>query len=315
MRRYLPTPSDHIDLVLARNWIESKLRQAGITVFHRVGSSARGTAIRKNRQLDYFLECSADHTQFLEKIPSVKLCHRTGGFPYYHLKTSLNGKCYKFDLVPIGTAPAVAQRTIRHQLFMERVLSEELRKEIIRAKHILKRLGLYDANEIVRGFSGWAVEVMIWKYGSLELVPAGTTLISCPLEPERNVLGSVSMRNLRRFYRLQSTNFKKVASYYLPDNLYVYRGKQKIYNLPWVRHYVRFKDRIILELQDFISGPVPEHVSLPSSYFLPKEGIEILNTDRGHLKVHSFKTYCQRYQLTRVAPGDRRNIREYNFFR
>ena len=315
MRNYLPTSKDQKDLQLARKWIEAHLKKNQISIFYRVGSSARNTALKKNRQLDYFLQANEKSIQLLKKTKEIQLCHRTGGFPYFHLKKKICGKNFKFDLVPRGGAKTICQRTIKHQKFMEKVLTPALCEQIIKSKYYLKKVGLYDASQSTRGFSGWAVQTIILKYGSLQNVPKGTTVISCPVEPERNILGSLSPKNLRKFYEFQELGFKKKVSKILPKNLYFYFGEEPIPKEEWVRNYVKFKDRVILQIQDKVSSPVPEDVLLPQEYFRNERDVEILNTAKGYVKVHHFEKYIQKYGLIKVEANDHRNIREYNFFK
>jgi len=315
-RHSLPNAKDRDDLHLARQWIQSHLIQAGITTFYRVGSSARGTAIRSNRQLDYYLDTTPQAVEVLESTLLLSQRYRVGGMKYYHFRHQIGGLWFKFDLIPIYNSPVTAQRALTHQRYMQAHLTPHLRENIIFAKAVLKRAGLYNADEKVRGFSGWAVEVMVLTYGGLQGIPDNTSHVSCLVQPQRNVLGSVSAKNLHRFYLLRKRDFLWRPGRDPTPALYQYTGDRKIDRHPHVRASVHLPSYTLVQVAPVVKGPVhPGVISLPPSYYMDKPGTRLYSTPKGYVKITTPDEFCRHYGLVPISPHDHTNIRIFNYFR
>lgn len=217
-----------VDLVASA---EAEARRLEIPLVRAVvaGSAARGTFLSDRLDIDLFLLFPPGlprpdlerHGLRLGRALFEEVEMRYAEHPY------LRGRFAGFpvDAVPGYAIPdpahpqsAVDRTPFHHQYLMER-LSSELIEEIRLAKQFLRSLGIYGSEARTQGFSGYAVELLILRHGSLgeflraargwrapvriefmagsaPRVPDETPLVmDDPVDPARNVTSALSRRN------------------------------------------------------------------------------------------------------------------------
>ena len=193
------------------------------------GSAARGTFLRDRLDLDFFLlfppelgrEELARHGLAMGRELLSKPEERYAEHPY--LRGKFEG--FQVDVVPgyavsdpSGPKSAV-DRTPFHQDYLTRNQDAAQVAEVRLAKQFLRSLGVYGSDARTAGLSGYLVELLILKFGSLwgfleaaaawslpvhladpgshPRVPDDVALIlNDPVDPKRNVASALSRQNL-----------------------------------------------------------------------------------------------------------------------
>jgi tRNA nucleotidyltransferase (CCA-adding enzyme) len=196
----------------------------------RVGSTARGTWLAGDRDVDLFVRFPADlPREDLERY-GLSVGHEVlpEGHEEYAEHPYVKGAYRGFDVdcVPchdVESAAAIrsaVDRTPFHNAYLEERLDDPLRGDVRVAKAFLKAHRAYGADLRTRGFSGYLVELLALERGGFRgLVEAaadwhppvrfdpeghGTREFDDPLvvvdptDPERNVAAALSTTNLAR---------------------------------------------------------------------------------------------------------------------
>ena len=186
----------------------------------RVGSTARGTWLSGDRDLDVFVRFPPDlDREELERY-GLDVGHAVlpDGHEEYaehpYVKGVVDG--FDVDLVPcyrLDDATAIrsaVDRTPFHTRYLEERLDEALAAEVVVAKAFLKGIGAYGSDLRTQGFSGYLTELLVLEYGGfrglvaaaaddwrppVELDPEGhgrasfddPLVVIDPTDPERNV--------------------------------------------------------------------------------------------------------------------------------
>ncbi|MFC6939656.1 CCA tRNA nucleotidyltransferase [Salinirubellus sp. GCM10025818] len=197
----------------------------------RVGSTARGTWLAGDRDVDLFVRFPAD----LPRTDLVRYGLAVGhevlpdGHEEYAEHPYVKGEYRGFDVdcVPCHDVESAAEirsavdRTPFHNAYLAERLDEPLRASVRVAKAFLKAHRAYGANLRTRGFAGYLVELLVVEHGGFtELVeaaadwsppvrfdPAGhgtrefddPLVVVDPTDPGRNVAAALSATNLARF--------------------------------------------------------------------------------------------------------------------
>ena len=141
------------------------------------GSVSRNTWLKGENDIDIFLKFPLEYDKkSMEKIVfeiANKLFERVekkfAEHPY--ARAGFNG--YEIELVPCYSIKSVSEmksavdRTPFHDSFIKQNLKGK-EDEVRVLKQFLKALGIYGAEEKIRGFSGYLCELLIIKYGSFE---------------------------------------------------------------------------------------------------------------------------------------------------
>jgi len=166
------------------------------------GSVAKGTFLRDVEDIDIFFlfragENLEEKLEILEKVAE----EIGGGYElayaqHPYVKTRYKG--LRVELVPAyRTKPpriySAADRSYWHVRWVKK-LPERVRREAMLIKAFLKGIGAYGAELKVQGFSGYACEVLAWRFGSLVkfLKNAEIRELSDPVDRKRNVIAAVS---------------------------------------------------------------------------------------------------------------------------
>jgi tRNA nucleotidyltransferase (CCA-adding enzyme) len=195
-----------------------------------VGSTARGTWLAGDRDVDLFVRFPTDLSrQDLERY-GLQVGYATvpdgheefAEHPY--VKGVVDG--FDVDLVPCYDVPtandiqSAVDRTPFHTAYLEARLDDDLADEVRVTKAFLKGIGAYGSNLRTRGFAGYLTELLVVEHGGFhELVEAaadwrppvefdpenhGTKsyddalVVVDPTDPERNVAAALSAENLAR---------------------------------------------------------------------------------------------------------------------
>ncbi|MBR9680850.1 MAG: hypothetical protein GOU98_03445 [Candidatus Altiarchaeota archaeon] len=174
------------------------------------GSVAKLTFTKSASDIDIFLLFKKgtnldEKLDYLKDIAKFGSKTHTNFAQHPYVKTTYKG--YEVELVPAyeTTPPEVlsaADRSRWHVKFVKD-FSKELRDEVLILKQFFRGIGTYGADSKVEGFSAYAMEVLIHKYGNfvkvLEwLVKTKSPLnLKDPVDKKRNVLASVSIESLK----------------------------------------------------------------------------------------------------------------------
>jgi tRNA nucleotidyltransferase (CCA-adding enzyme) len=196
----------------------------------RVGSTARGTWLAGDRDIDLFVRFPT--TVDRERLESygLRVGHATlpEGHEEYaehpYVKGEFDG--FDVDVVPCFAVESATDirsavdRTPFHTAYLEERLTPDLAGEVRVLKAFFKGVGVYGSDLRTRGFSGYLTELLTLEYGSAEAVlravadwepPVsldpeghGTATFADPLvvvdptDPERNVAAVLSAANVAR---------------------------------------------------------------------------------------------------------------------
>lgn len=196
-----------------------------------VGSTARGTWLSGDRDIDMFVRLPAelDRTELVqhgltighEVLPEGR--EEYAEHPY--VKGTYEG--FDVDLVPcydVADAEHIqsaVDRTPFHSQYLEENLDDELARDVRFAKRFLKGIGAYGSDLRTRGFSGYLTELLVCEYdGFVPLIEAAaewqppvkldpedhgqetfddSLVVIDPTDPERNVAAVLSAENVARF--------------------------------------------------------------------------------------------------------------------
>lgn len=246
LKRVKPSQADRERLQLVANELIQRTNAACAKLGVKaramlVGSAARGTWIRSERDIDIFIlfpeEVSREELERNGLAVGRAVARGRGREQFAeHPYVTMRFKGFEVDLVPccdianptkIRTA---VDRSPHHQLYVSQRLTPKLADEVLLVKQFTSGIGTYGSDLKVRGFSGYLCELLVLHHGSFEkLVEAacrwrpgvvidpqksypdeaepralfrGQPLILIdPVDPSRNVGAAVSMQNFVTFVR------------------------------------------------------------------------------------------------------------------
>ena len=216
------TLTDRAEAALADHDIDGDVLQ--------VGSTARGTWLAGDRDIDLFVRFPTDYDRAeLERL-GLAIGHEVlpDGHEEYAEHPYVTGEVdgFAIDLVPcyaVDNATAIrsaVDRTPFHTQYIDARLDDDLARDIRVFKRFLKGIGAYGSDLRTEGFSGYLAELLVVEYGGVEpLLRAAAdwhppitldpeahgevrfddplTVID-PTDPERNVAAVLSATNLAR---------------------------------------------------------------------------------------------------------------------
>ncbi len=220
------------DRLIARVTEEAGKRSIPVRRALVAGSAARGTFLRERLDIDLFLLFSpdlprADLEQYgLQLAGAILESSETRYAEHPYLRGRFAG--FTVDAVP-GYAiedpsrPITAvDRTPFHQQFLAERLTPDLVDQVRLTKQFLRAIGISGSEARTAGFSGYLVELLVIRFGSLRAllqaargwrvpvrlaapasrptVPDDVALIlDDPVDPHRNVASALSRENLALF--------------------------------------------------------------------------------------------------------------------
>ncbi len=204
-----------------------------------VGSVARGTWLRDERDIDIFIMFSDSLSRENLRRQGLAIGREVAGrrgrerfaeHPYVTMKF----KGFEVDLVPCydiaepSIIKSAVDRTPHHQKYMKGKLTPEIADEVLLTKKFMNGIGVYGAELKVQGFSGYLCELLTLHCGSfIKLVKAASEwrpgividqershvngselktifegqplVVIDPVDKGRNVAAAVSMQNFTIF--------------------------------------------------------------------------------------------------------------------
>ncbi|WP_394740569.1 CCA tRNA nucleotidyltransferase [Natronococcus roseus] len=212
----------------------------------QVGSSARGTWISGDRDIDVFVRFPPELDRETLEEYGLEVGHETvpDGHEEYAEHPYVKGEVEGFDVdvVPCFRLESATEirsavdRTPFHNRYLEERLDEELAADVRLAKQFLKGIGAYGSDLRTSGFSGYLTELLVVEYGGfrslleaaadwqppVELDPedhgrasfSDPLIVIDPTDPERNVAAVCAAENVarlqhyaREFLAAPSTSF------------------------------------------------------------------------------------------------------------
>lgn len=182
LNRYLPDDREKEEKrKISRSIIDKinkRLNEMGIDADSiLVGSQSRGTEL-KNSDLDIFIRFSNDYSK--EEIEKIGLNMGfeiiPDGMAKYAEHPYVSGKVngIKVDIVPCYRVEmnnriiSSVDRTPLHTIYMQKAMSEEMKREAILLKLFMKRQGIYGSELKTSGFSGYVCELIILEFRSFQ---------------------------------------------------------------------------------------------------------------------------------------------------
>ncbi|MCL7418896.1 MAG: CCA tRNA nucleotidyltransferase, partial [Halalkalicoccus sp.] len=197
----------------------------------RVGSTARGTWLPGDQDIDLFVRFPPDLPREELESLGLEVGHAVlpeGRAEYAeHPYTTGEFEGYDVDLVPCyrvesaTDARSAVDRTPFHTEYVEREIRPDLATDVRVLKRFLTACGIYGSDLRTEGFSGYLTELLVLEFGGVrplieavadwhppvELDPEGhgtrsfedPLVVIDPTDPERNVAAVLSSTNLARF--------------------------------------------------------------------------------------------------------------------
>jgi tRNA nucleotidyltransferase (CCA-adding enzyme) len=206
-----------------------------------VGSVARGTWLRNERDIDIFIlfptglsreDLERQGLAVAREVAGRRGKERFAEHPYVMMKF----KGFDVDLVPCydvakpSEIKSAVDRTPHHQRYMMEHLTPELIDEVLLVKKFMEGIGVYGAELKIQGFSGYLCELLTLHHGSFQklieaagewkpgviidhersytdesepaiLFEGQPLVVIDPVDPNRNVAAAVSEQNFAVFVR------------------------------------------------------------------------------------------------------------------
>ncbi|ELZ59130.1 MULTISPECIES: CCA tRNA nucleotidyltransferase [Halorubrum] len=234
--RVLPEPEERERLKTASAALTERTREAiaDLSVdadVVQVGSTARGTWVAGDRDIDLFVRFDADLDRAELEQYGLTVGHEVlpDGHEEYaehpYVKGNYDG--FDVDLVPChdvetaGDLVSAVDRTPFHDAYLSARLDDDLAADVVLAKAFLKGIGAYGSDLRTEGFSGYLTELLVLELGGfvplvesarswhppVEFDPEGHAertfedplVVVDPTDPTRNVAAVLSATNLARF--------------------------------------------------------------------------------------------------------------------
>ncbi|GAB3701611.1 CCA tRNA nucleotidyltransferase [Halorubrum pallidum] len=196
----------------------------------QVGSTARGTWVSGDRDIDLFVRFDADlgREQLEEYGLAVGHAVLPNGHEEYAEHPYVKGthEGFDVDLVPChdvasaGDLVSAVDRTPFHDAYLSARLDDDLADDVVLAKAFLKGIGAYGSDLRTEGFSGYLTELLVLELGGfvplvesarswhppMEFDPESHAertfddplVVVDPTDPTRNVAAVLSPANLAR---------------------------------------------------------------------------------------------------------------------
>ena len=234
--RVLPEPSERERLRATAAELTERTREAIADLpvdadVVQVGSTARGTWVAGDRDIDLFVRFDADLDRAELEEYGLAVGHAVlpDGHEEYaehpYVKGSRDG--FDVDLVPChdvetaGDLVSAVDRTPFHDAYLSARLNDDLAADVVLAKAFLKGIGAYGSDLRTEGFSGYLTELLVLELGGfVPLVESARSwhppvefdperhaerafddplVVVDPTDPTRNVAAVLSATNLARF--------------------------------------------------------------------------------------------------------------------
>ncbi|HET7345349.1 MAG TPA: CCA tRNA nucleotidyltransferase [Nitrososphaeraceae archaeon] len=230
------------------------------------GSFAKGTWLKGDTDIDIFVRIdeSVDNEEFerlgkqigIESLKRYRPYLRYSDHPYVEAFV----KGIRINVVPcynvkVGNWKSAADRSPFHTEYVKHNLNNEMIRHVRLLKRMLKSISVYGAEIARNGFSGYAIEVLILKYGSLPSLLqvisdikkegnvfsinsvdedviktfASPLVIIDPIDPRRNLGTAISTESVGKFVLVARRFLQKPSlNYFIKRERYA-RPYEEIY--------------------------------------------------------------------------------------
>ncbi|WP_232700539.1 CCA tRNA nucleotidyltransferase [Halobacterium wangiae] len=230
-----PTPDEQAALAATAERLADRAREAVAELdvdadVLQVGSTARGTWVAGDRDIDLFVRFPPDLSREDLEAYGLQVGNAVlpGGREEYAEHPYVKGvfEGYDVDLVPCYRTDSATEiqsavdRTPFHNAYLEERLDDDLAGDVRLFKQFLKGVGAYGSDLRTRGFSGYLTELLVVEYGGFREMLEGirewrpqvhvdpedhaaatfddALVVVDPTDPERNVAAVVSATNVAR---------------------------------------------------------------------------------------------------------------------
>jgi tRNA nucleotidyltransferase (CCA-adding enzyme) len=320
--KQVPGPQFEVKVQKLTNELLEKLKVLKNLVSIKVlGSVPRKTYLKcNNLDIDIFVYyLDFDFALFLSELrilfPNEVVISKNRGFPYATIELNINH--FKVDIVPcIITVVDQVDKTELHNLYLQPLLTTELRDKIRQAKWIIKRIGLYNADSLVKGFSGYTIECLILQYGSLLNVPDELIEFKDPVDRTRNLFASVSLENMQRFHLLKHNKFKTIKKKPISE-IYVIKEAPLAWHYTLKKHpsvitCVYISGTLYLEVKDYYINS-KKQLDYTNKYWTQNSTQLMYYSILGGLKKITPQKLIAEYGAVRST--NHSDLRVYNYFR
>ncbi len=186
LERISPTPDEaanekrfalSLSEKLARAFAKGKNKEK--VKIHFVGSTARDTGLRGDKDIDLFVSFPRSKTKeeiVARTIATTKKTVRTRWEMHYAEHPYLQGvvEGFEVEVIPcFATKPheklkSAVDRSPLHMLYLQAKLTKTQREDVRLLKQLLKAHGIYGAEARIGGFSGLLCEYLVLNYRSLD---------------------------------------------------------------------------------------------------------------------------------------------------
>jgi tRNA nucleotidyltransferase (CCA-adding enzyme) len=202
-----PTPAERERLAEAAAALTERVERAVADLpvtadVLQVGSTARGTWLSGDRDIDLFVRFPPDLDRERLERYGLEVGHAVlpDGHEEYaehpYVKGEFEG--FEVDLVPcydVDTAADIrsaVDRTPFHTAYLEARLTDDLAADVRVFKRFLKGIGAYGSDLRTQGFSGYLAELLVVEYGGFEPLLAAAADWHPPVELDPEVHGRAS---------------------------------------------------------------------------------------------------------------------------
>jgi tRNA nucleotidyltransferase (CCA-adding enzyme) len=200
LREVRPSPKESRELSSKINVVMGRLKKLapkGVEIMV-AGSSARGTNLRGDSDIDIFLlfnnPVSKDKMEEVDIGIARRLVKGKSGESYIvkyaehpYARLFLDSLGLRVDLVPAYKISSASERitsvdrTQLHNEFVKSSLSQRQQDDVRILKALLKFHGIYGAEAKTEGFSGYLCELLTYQYGSFQKLIAAMANTKVPL--------------------------------------------------------------------------------------------------------------------------------------
>ncbi|MDO8427894.1 MAG: CCA tRNA nucleotidyltransferase [Candidatus Diapherotrites archaeon] len=246
------------------------------------GSLARNTHVRKDRDIDIFVQYPKELTRVEFEKEGLKLGkavfknhtwkQQFAEHPY--IRGNIQG--YEIEIVPsykvekADQLQSAVDRSPFHQAWLEKKLTEEMKDQVRLLKSFLKGINCYGAKIKVSSMPGYVVELLIVQYGSFEKCLKAVSIwkketiidlekqyetetdtrkkfqhhliVVDPTDKNRNVASALSYNQFARFIAAARAYLKK------PSLDFFFENKKHSWPLNKIKKYSAEKNLIVLTM-------------------------------------------------------------------
>jgi tRNA nucleotidyltransferase (CCA-adding enzyme) len=265
------------------------------------GSYQKNTWLPKDADIDIFIQFvkSTSNKKFTEITHKVGFTALKKFKPYTryseHPYVEAQVKGTKINIVPCfivsqGQWKSAADRSVFHAKFMNKELTDPMKRDVRLLKQFLKNNGIYGAEISKQGFSGYAAETIIYQYKTFEntittiakikpnhVIGKPTKkfdtsiIITDPIDSNRNLAAAISNENIGKFILLCRVFIQK-------PSISFFKSKKKRINSQILKNCISIKFKYEKRSPDTIWGQIKKAANVLSQQ-IELGGFKIIKND------------------------------------